>query len=608
MAERRTPNLNLSPELTEVRSRDFNLFYKPEPIPQDKSVDVFTKSLDAFVRGAGTDLVIQAEEKQKKTNEAEAIKAYNENRAKFGKAVNKGEIPKEASPYFIEKYKELELNTKANQFKQKIYSEYARKNVLENPDPNAFDKFYDGELRKFVEANNLSAYDAIQLEKGFFSKTSGTRNSLLQNHVSSQMSKIGEEYKIKFKENIQTFFTPESSIEEIGANISGFVQDAVKNNLSKTTARTYLLEALMDYASNTGNTDFASKILRELPKNIKLGTDVIFYVKALEDNFNAIKEKIDERVDKKAYDANRKLQIKNQTETLEAQNFVEKFDTLSEAMESEEYKSFSKFKQKKVELAFKAVEQGYGSSTSPTIDTDVDQFIIDGDLEGAMDYLNANSYRMTSNYFEKKKEEINEFRITGKDGLLADDDYEFRRNKLQELIDQASKSRITITDPYIAQKYEKRMRKWLANNPKGNFANQDERLQAFNKFSQEYFQLQRDKIIGDQTVSLAGEGGVEGEVTLDTSSEKADINKLTSPNETTTRKRTRKQIRESKPTDKELEIDLDNVVIIPSNLKGRARGDFIRKNPDALSQEEFDRIAKKQKDNTQQLVAQAGSD
>mgnify|MGYP003111434446 CR=1 FL=1 len=608
MAERRTPNLNLSPELTEVRSRDFNLFYKPEPIPQDKSVDVFTKSLDAFVRGAGTDLVIQAEEKQKKTNEAEAIKAYNENRAKFGKAVNKGEIPKEASPYFIEKYKELELNTKANQFKQKIYSEYARKNVLENPDPNAFDKFYDGELRKFVEANNLSAYDAIQLEKGFFSKTSGTRNSLLQNHVSSQMSKIGEEYKIKFKENIQTFFTPESSIEEIGANISGFVQDAVKNNLSKTTARTYLLEALMDYASNTGNTDFASKILRELPKNIKLGTDVIFNVKALEDDFNAIKEKIDERVDKKAYDANRKLQIKNQTETLEAQNFVEKFDTLSEAMESEEYKSFSKFKQKKVELAFKAVEQGYGSSTSPTIDTDVDQFIIDGDLEGAMDYLNANSYRMTSNYFEKKKEEINEFRITGKDGLLADDDYEFRRNKLQELIDQASKSRITITDPYIAQKYEKRMRKWLANNPKGNFANQDERLQAFNKFSQEYFQLQRDKIIGDQTVSLAGEGGVEGEVTLDTSSEKADINKLTSPNETTTRKRTRKQIRESKPTDKELEIDLDNVVIIPSNLKGRARGDFIRKNPDALSQEEFDRIAKKQKDNTQQLVAQAGSD
>ena len=605
MAE--APKLNLTPELPEVRSRDFNLFYKPAPAPIDKSVEVFTKSLDNFVNNAGSALVIQAEEKVKKTSEAEAIKAYNENRKKFGDAVQKGEIPKEASPYFLEKYKELELNTKANQFKTQVYTEYAKQNVLDQADPRAFDVFYNKQLSKFIEDNNLNAYDAIQLEKGFFTKTSGTYNSLFQNHVSSQMSKIGEEYKIKFKENIQTFFTPESSIEDIGKNISTFVQDAVKNNLSKTTARTYLLEALMDYASTTGNTDFASKILRELPKNIKLGTDVIFNVKALENDFNAIKEKIDERVDKKAFDANRKLKLKNETETLEAQNFVEKFDTLSEAIESDEYKGFSKFKKKKVELAFKAVEQGFGSSTSPTIDTDVDKFIIDGDIEGAMDFLNANSYRMTSNYFEKKKEEINEFRITGKDGLLADDDYEFRRNKLQELIDQASKSRITITDPYIAQKYEKRMRKWLANNPIGNYANKDERLQAFNKFSQEYFELQRDKIIGDQQVSLAGEGGVQGEVTLDTSSEKADINKLTSPNETTTRKRTRKEIRDSKPTDKELEINLDNVVIIPSNLKGRARGKFVRENPNALSQEEFDRIAKKQRDNQNKLVAQAGS-
>ena len=151
------------------------------------------------------------------------------------------------------------------------------------------------------------------------------------------------------------------------------------------------------------------------------------------------------------------------------------------------------------------------------------------------------------------------------------------------------------------------MRKWLANNPIGNYANKDERLQAFNKFSQEYFELQRDKIIGDQQVSLAGESGVQGEVTLDTSSEKADINKLTSPNETTTRKRTRKEIRDSKPTDKELEINLDNVVIIPSNLKGRARGKFVRENPNALSQEEFDRISKKQRDNQNKLVAQAGS-
>ena len=37
---RRTPELNLTPELPEVRSRDFNLFYKPAPAPLDKSVEV----------------------------------------------------------------------------------------------------------------------------------------------------------------------------------------------------------------------------------------------------------------------------------------------------------------------------------------------------------------------------------------------------------------------------------------------------------------------------------------------------------------------------------------------------------------------------------------
>ena len=55
MAKRRTtPELNLQKELPQVLSTDFNLFYKPDVAPVDKSVDAFTKSLDAFVSGAGT--------------------------------------------------------------------------------------------------------------------------------------------------------------------------------------------------------------------------------------------------------------------------------------------------------------------------------------------------------------------------------------------------------------------------------------------------------------------------------------------------------------------------------------------------------------------------
>ena len=120
MAKRRTtPELNLQKELTQVLSTDFNLFYKPDVAPVDKSVDEFTKSLDAFVKGAGTDLTILKEVKEKETNEAQAIKDYNENRDKFAKQVENGLIPKEANPYYIEKLQELHLNKKLKTLKYK---------------------------------------------------------------------------------------------------------------------------------------------------------------------------------------------------------------------------------------------------------------------------------------------------------------------------------------------------------------------------------------------------------------------------------------------------------------------------------------------------------
>ena len=106
---------------------------------------------------------------------------------------------------------------------------------------NGFDKFYNDELKLFLQENDLGAYDPITLEKGFFTETSKTRNGLFNTHVQSQMSKIGEDYKFNFKENIQGKFDKNKSNEEIGADISGFVQDAVKNGLGKSSAQKYVI-------------------------------------------------------------------------------------------------------------------------------------------------------------------------------------------------------------------------------------------------------------------------------------------------------------------------------------------------------------------------------
>ena len=53
--------------------------------------------------------------------------------------------------------------------KKKYTEKYAdpELNVLENPDPQAFDKFYNDELKEFIKKNNLGAFDALTIRKRF---------------------------------------------------------------------------------------------------------------------------------------------------------------------------------------------------------------------------------------------------------------------------------------------------------------------------------------------------------------------------------------------------------------------------------------------------------
>ena len=84
---RKTPTLDLTPELPEVVSRDFNLFYRPEAEPEIAGMKEFTASLDNFVNGAGSAMVIASTVKEKKVNSAQAVKDYAKNKIKFRDAV-----------------------------------------------------------------------------------------------------------------------------------------------------------------------------------------------------------------------------------------------------------------------------------------------------------------------------------------------------------------------------------------------------------------------------------------------------------------------------------------------------------------------------------------
>jgi len=612
MARKKT-QLNLQAELPEVRSTDFNLFYKPQEAPIDESVANFTKSLDNFINGAGTGLVLREELKEKEFNEAEAIEQFNKNRKGFSDAVNSGDIPKEANPYFIEKYKELTLNKKAQDFKGRIYQEYANKNVLENPDPNAFDKFYNDELKLFLQENDLGAYDAITLEKGFFTETSKTRNSLFNTHVQSQMSKIGEDFKFNFKESIQGKFDKNRTNEEIGADISGFVQDAVTNGLSKSTAQKYLLESLKEYAETTQDLEFAERLLRDLPNYLKLGTDSLGNVKGLQNDFDEIKGKIDDRIINEETDRATQLKAKETIESFEATNFADEFETYLEAKEDPRFKEFPFSVQDKVFNEFQNRKQGFSSQTDPRVDEEVQKLLKESDYDGALKLLQKNIPNVSSNYYTRKKEEIQDFQFTEKDGLLANDYYTFFKDKVSDIAEVATRSGKFGTEtisPFQADKFEASLRKWLKANPLSNYSNAQEREKAFNKEVKEQFEIIKDLSLNsglnysDGNITINNDDGstptIEGGEQETIKANKEELQSSV-PNNSGTRNR--KNRRNNSPEDPELTMDMSNVAIIPKGLTGNQLRKFRRDNPGAMTQEEYDRIVQKQ---TANQVAQVG--
>ena len=511
MAYRRTNSLDLSPELPEVRSEDFNLFYRPEAEPLPQGLKDFANSLDRFVNDGLVDAYVVNEKKKKKEGEAEAEKdvrmgkeidtekELKKNKLGFYKKTSNGTIPKEANPYYLDKYKELTLNNKANLFKTRIYTKYAEKNVGENPSPTAFQDFYKDELKLFISENQLGSYDAVDLEKGFFSKTSAMKNQLLQTHVTSQMSRISEEFKTNFMNNVQGLFDPSKSMEENGKAISEFIK-GYENILSHGTSQKYLLEAMMDYAEKTGDFETAEKMLSELPNHIQLGTGKLGDIKGLEDDFQQIKEKLQERADQKVKDDNSRKKELRDTEVIEATDFADIHLTLSDAMASTEWKDFSEFKKDAIRRVYAGREIGFNTKTNPNVEDGVNKKLMEGDIAGAMSYLNNSIPELQQTKYNELKEKIQEFKISGKDGLLASPTFTHYKGELTKLMNvYATAVRNTGIkldyDPLLDWKFEQEMISWLADNPVSEKLSKTDRRKNFKEHIKYIYEETKNEII-----------------------------------------------------------------------------------------------------------------
>ena len=305
--DRRNPELNLVPEEQKVLSTDFNLFYRPQEAPLPAGMKEFTSALDNFVNGGATKAVIGAEVKMKKSEQAKALKEYNENKGKFRDAVKNGEIDKTANPYYLEKYKELTLNSFANEFTEKILEQYNNSGVKKDLTTGAFEKFYKENLGKFIKEKELGFFQPEELEKGFFKETSIYRQQLEATHKQNLLNEFNKEFDNKVKDRIvgtiekfKTWDTDQLSELEVQQGktkwdkISEGLQNEITELFDVTGNGRDVVDTIFDglelYVTSTDDYEFALQVIQQIPKRLLAGTGSIADIGRLKNRTQELKD------------------------------------------------------------------------------------------------------------------------------------------------------------------------------------------------------------------------------------------------------------------------------------------------------------------------------
>ena len=314
----RTPTgLNLTPELPEVLSRDFNLFYTPQKEPEIAGLKEFTSALDNFVNSGGTKAVLASEAQDKKINSAQAQQDYVQNKLAFKEAIKAGQIEATANPYYLEKYKELTLNSFASEFTSKLNKAYQDQKVVDDIRPNSFDNFYKNELGKFIKERELGAFNPLDLEKGFFKETSGFRNQFENNHRTAQLTVFKEKFNNRVIAKIGAVIDQFKNLDDneftettagynkynlMADSINALISELIDVNGDGRETIDVVFEGIKNWATSTSDYELAKKIVSELPSKLLAGTDTIENIgriKLEKDRlFDALVDKSEERTKK----------------------------------------------------------------------------------------------------------------------------------------------------------------------------------------------------------------------------------------------------------------------------------------------------------------------
>ena len=403
MAKRKVPELKLKPEEGIVLSSDFNMFYAPQSEPLPAGVEQFAKGLQSFVDGAGTKMVLGSEIKMKKSEQAKALTEYNDFKLKFRDAVKSGDITKEANPYYLEKYKELSLNSFANQFSDNALKRYQELRVGENLEEGAFESFYKDELKAFIKDKNLGFFKPEELEKGFFKETSQYRTQLEAQHKTNLLENFKKNADAKITEKvigiIQKFKNYDTSILA-DDNVDKFelIADALQTELDELYAVTgdgkasidQIFKGLMLWAGNTEEYEFALEVIDAVPELLIGGTDTIEDIGRLKLQTSKMKQELIEKTEERLSKENKLEKSIEQKERIETYNVLEQLikegEAKGEPFSVTEWKNHpdrTNAQRDSAEAFLKDEKFDGGNSDNPEVERDIFNLLKDGKWEEA---------------------------------------------------------------------------------------------------------------------------------------------------------------------------------------------------------------------------------
>ena len=487
MAKKRTtPELNLTPELPEVVSRDFNLFFKPDPEPEIAGLKEFTRSLDNFVNDAGTKIVIGKELEQKNINVAQAQKDYIENKKKFRDAVKDGEIDETANPYYIEKYKELTLNEMANKFSDSLNKNYVDKKVLNDLRDGAFDTFYKSELDAFIKENNLGFFTPMELESGFFSETSSYRNILENRHKQNQLTKFKEDFKDKTNSRIYGIlesakdFDNDEFYDDDGSGTTRL--NFLKNKLNKEIGSIFdvtgkgdevvdnIIDGLANYVEKSDDFEYSKFLVEVLPSILKSDTNTF-------ENIGRVKEAQETLMDLIVQAETKKLKSDGDIIKLkDEKKFLDTYTFLKENFNNENF-DITKFRNDKNRTLteIRAIDQftkdtsfNGGNTNNPLIERDIDRLISEGKFDEAKKLAEESYYSKQitrTRYQNLLTKEIPTAENFGNDEVFTDNPlYEAVIGSLEKTIATTTKGGDKLTASFGIVYVNKELRKWYSLN------------------------------------------------------------------------------------------------------------------------------------------------